>query len=169
MFAVLMAATMPAWTAWTLMGVQRAAGVEKLDPMITVRYFGKMLPLFGFFVIQQLVYLPYNFVGLIPEIGAFLAIVLIIPVIYLSASWMFAPLLIIEKDMSVWQAMETSRKAVSKRWFTVFRITFIVLFVNLLAIIPLGIGLIWSVPWGLVAMGAVYRNIFGVSAEAMAG
>lgn len=168
MFAVLMAATMPAWTAWTLMGVQRSAGVEKLDPMITIRYFGKMVPLFGFFVLQQLVYLPYNLVGFIPDFGSILALILVIPVIYLSVAWMFAPLLIIEKNMSVLQAMETSRKAVSKRWFAVFGITLIVVFVNLLAIIPLGIGLIWSIPWGLIAMGSVYRNIFGVSEETMA-
>lgn len=168
MFAVMMIAIMPAWTAWTLMGVQRAAGVEKLDPMITIQYFGKMVPLFGFFMIQQLIYLPYNFVGLVPEIGGFLVVLFLIPVIYLSVSWMFAPLLIVEKNMGVWTAMETSRKAVTKRWFSVFGITFVVVFVNILAMLPFGIGLIWSIPWGLIAMGAVYVNIFGVSEETLA-
>lgn len=168
MFAVIAAAILPSWTAWTLMGVQRSAGVEKLDPMITMRYFGKMVPLFGYYIIQQLIYAPMNFVGLIPDIGGFLVFLLIIPVIYLSTAWMFTSLLIVDKNMGVWQAMETSRKAVSKRWFSVFGITFVVVFVNILAIIPLGIGLIWSIPWGLIAMGAVYRDIFGVSEETMA-
>jgi hypothetical protein len=44
-------------------------------------------------------------------------ILLIIPGIYLSFAYMFSLPLMIEKDMTAWQALEVSRKAVTRIWF----------------------------------------------------
>jgi hypothetical protein len=40
-----------------------------------------------------------------------------VPGIYLSVAWMFAVPLIVDKELRFWDAMELSRKVVTKRWF----------------------------------------------------
>ena len=44
----------------------------------------------------------------------------ILPGIYLSIAYAFAPYLITEKGMGVWEALETSRKAITKFWWRYF-------------------------------------------------
>ncbi|HXC99095.1 MAG TPA: GYF domain-containing protein [Verrucomicrobiae bacterium] len=40
-----------------------------------------------------------------------------VPGIYLSIAWMFSVPLIVDKELQFWDAMELSRKVVTKRWF----------------------------------------------------
>ena len=89
---------------------------------------------------------------------------LIIPGIYLSIAYMFTLPLIIEKNMDFWQAMETSRKAVSQHWFKLFFIGALMMFICLISAIPLGLGLIWTLPMFVALHGALYRRIFGITA-----
>ncbi len=46
--------------------------------------------------------------------------VLMLPLLYLSIGWLFAPLLVIDRGMGFWEAMETSRRMINKRWFRMF-------------------------------------------------
>ncbi|MGB0361170.1 MAG: hypothetical protein ACPGEF_07175, partial [Endozoicomonas sp.] len=69
--------------------------------------------------------------------------------------------LMVDKGLTPWKAMEASRKAISKRWFTVFGLIIVISFLNLVAMIPLGLGLIWTIPMSSIAFGILYRNIFG--------
>ncbi len=87
----------------------------------------------------------------------------IIPGIYLSVAYLLALPLVVDKRLSPWQALETSRKAITHRWFTVFGLFMLLGLLYLAGCIPLLIGLIWVIPLGLIAMGILYRNIFGVS------
>lgn len=41
-----------------------------------------------------------------------------------------------------------------------FQIHFIIIMIS---VIPLGIGLIWSLPFATLGMAVIYRNLFGVS------
>ena len=41
--------------------------------------------------------------------------VLMLPLLYLSIGWLFAPLLVIDRGMGFWEAMETSRRMINKR------------------------------------------------------
>ncbi|WP_428240278.1 hypothetical protein [Gynuella sp.] len=88
-------------------------------------------------------------------------ILLIIPGIYLGLAYYLAMPLVVEKKMPVWKAMETSRKAITKRWFSVFGLLFVLGFINLIAAIPVGIGLIWTLPMSVICFSMLYRNIFG--------
>ena len=47
-------------------------------------------------------------------------ILLVLPGIYLSIAYIFTLPLIVDKGMDVWDAMELSRKTVTKHWFKVF-------------------------------------------------
>ena len=90
-------------------------------------------------------------------------VLLVIPGIYLSLSYAFAMILMLDKDMGIWEAMETSRKAVTKHWFKVFGFFFVIGLIMIVSAIPLGIGLIWTMPLMFIGYGVLYRNIFGVT------
>lgn len=87
----------------------------------------------------------------------------ILPGIYLSIAYLMAMPLVIEKDLGIWEAMETSRKAVTKRWFTMLLFGIVMSIIMFISMIPLGIGLIWTMPMGMIAYAIIYRNMFGIS------
>lgn len=88
-------------------------------------------------------------------------VLLILPGIYLSIAYVFALPLIADKGMNVWEAMELSRKAVTKHWFKVFALFFLLSLIMTLGALALGIGLIWAVPLLFVTLyGLLYPLIF---------
>ncbi len=88
-------------------------------------------------------------------------ILFILPGIYLSIAYIFTLPLIADKGMDVWEAMELSRKTVTKHWFKVFGLFFLLSFFMVLGILTMGIGLIWAVPLLFVTLyGTVYPLIF---------
>jgi uncharacterized membrane protein len=88
-------------------------------------------------------------------------LLLVIPGIYLSIAYVLALPLVVEKNLSPWQALEASRKAVSKNWFTVLGFMIVMSLVVFISVLPLGIGLIWTMPMLMIAYGIMYRNMFG--------
>jgi len=94
-------------------------------------------------------------------------VLLVLPGIYLMVAYTMALPLLIEKNMSVWQAMETSRKAISKKWFTMLGFWIVNMFVIMLGFLALMIGVIWALPLVVLAYAIVYRNMFGVEAETL--
>ncbi|MCK5870057.1 hypothetical protein BMR05_08510 [Methylococcaceae bacterium HT4] len=88
---------------------------------------------------------------------------LVLPGIYLSIAYMFTLPLIIDKNMDFWQAMETSRKAVTQHWFKFFFTGVLMMIIYLVSTIPLGLGLIWTIPMFVALQGVLYRRIFGVN------
>ena len=89
-------------------------------------------------------------------------ILLVIPGIYLSVAYLFTVPLIVEKNMDAWQAMETSRKTVTRHWFKFFGLMIVMGVIVLVSALPFGIGLIWTYPMLVIALGILYRDIFGV-------
>ena len=88
-------------------------------------------------------------------------ILLILPGIYLSIAYIFTLPLIADKGMDVWAAMELSRKVVTKHWFKVFGLFFLLSIIMALGALTLGIGLIWAVPLMFVTLyGLLYPLIF---------
>lgn len=85
---------------------------------------------------------------------------LILPGIYLTVGYAMAIPLIVDRNLSPWEAMETSRKAVHKVWWKVAGIGLLICLLFIVAAIPLGIGLIWVWPLALVASGVVYYRLF---------
>ncbi|RLA69564.1 MAG: hypothetical protein DRG09_05495 [Epsilonproteobacteria bacterium] len=88
-------------------------------------------------------------------------ILLVLPGIYLSIAYVFTLPLIADKGMDVWEAMEFSRKTVTKHWFKVFGLMFLLSLIFLAGIMTFGIGLIWAVPLLFLTLyGLLYRYIF---------
>lgn len=89
-----------------------------------------------------------------------LGIVLAIPVIYLGVGWFFAAMLVIDRGMEFWDAMEVSRKVVSKCWFTVFFLTIIVALIGLSGLLGLIIGVIFTLPIIYATLACAYETLF---------
>ncbi|NTV68126.1 MAG: hypothetical protein HGB06_10715 [Chlorobaculum sp.] len=101
--------------------------------------------------------------GIIVGVGF---ILLIIPGIYLAIGYMLTTFLIIDYRMEFWQAMETSRKIITKNWFSFFGFALLLGLVNLLGLIALGVGLLVTIPVTSCAAAIAYKEIVGLhSAE----
>ena len=120
--------------------------------------------LFVFFSKAIKIFLVYLLMSILIGIG----FLLVVPGIYLAVAYSFALTLTVDKDMGVWEALETSRQAVTKRWFAIFGLLLVVYFILFLSMFTLGIALIWTMPLMGIAYGITYRNLFGVESETLA-
>ncbi len=131
-----------------MMGVRRAAGLPVsfatafscFDRAVTV-------------LLASLLSTLLTYIGLV---------LIILPGIYLAIAYSMTMPLIADRHLSPWQAIETSRKAVTKHWFQYFGLLFVVGLLVFVSAIPLGIGVIWTAPWAINVIGVVYRRTFGV-------
>jgi predicted Zn finger-like uncharacterized protein len=130
-----------------MMGVRRAADESINFPML-FDGIAKVKPLLIAMILQTIIVI----------IGFLL---LIIPGIYLSIAYGLTIPLIMKKGLGPWEAMEASRKAIHHSWFQVFGLYFVMGLIFMVSALPLGIGLIWTIPMGVIVLGIVYRIIFG--------
>ncbi|WP_369959882.1 hypothetical protein [Pseudomonas benzenivorans] len=131
-----------------MVGIRRAAG-QPISFNEIFSHFGRTLPL----VITAVIMTLLVYAGML---------LLILPGLYLGVAYMLAIPLVVERGLSPWQALETSRKAITQHWFKVFGLFLLLGLITLISMIPLGIGLVWSIPLFVIAMGVLYRTIFGV-------
>ena len=130
-----------------LLGIRRAAGKE--TPVSTLwEPYSHALPLIVMFVLMAILIVA----------GFFL---LVLPGIYLSIAYSFSPYLIVEKNMGVWEALETSRKAITEYWWRYFGLMLVALLLVIIGSIPLLIGLLWVLPIIAIATGEVFAKTFG--------
>jgi uncharacterized membrane protein len=129
-----------------LLGIRRAAGKE--TPVSTLwEPYRQAIPLIVMFLLMAVLVVA----------GFFL---LVLPGIYLSIAYSFAPYLITEKNMGVWEAMETSRKAITQYWWRYFGLMLIAALLIIVGSIPLLVGLIWVLPIVGIATGEVFAATF---------
>ena len=130
-----------------LLGIRRAAGKD--TPVNTLwEPYSHAIPLIVMFVLMAALIVA----------GFFL---LVLPGIYLSIAYSFAPYLIVEKNMGVWEALETSRKAITAYWWRYFGLMIVALILIVIGSIPLLIGLFWVLPIVAIATGEVFAITFG--------
>ena len=70
------------------------------------------------------------------------ALVVFVPIIYLSISWMFTLALVIDKQMDFWRAMELSRKMTGKHFWKCFLLLLMLGLINLGGVLVCGVGAI---------------------------
>ena len=139
--------TVPLSLGFLLLGYARANGEERSIQSIFDYYILVWPLVFAAISVSIITYLGYLF--------------FILPGIYFSIAYLFALPLMIDKKLGVWAAMEVSRRAVTKHWFSIFGVNISLFILVMLSAIPLGIGLFWTVPMMLIAQGVMYRTIFG--------
>jgi hypothetical protein len=100
--------------------------------------------------------------GLVSGLLSLIAFCLcVLPSIYVSVAWTFSIPLIMDRGMGFWDAMELSRKVVTKHWFLVFAFLLVVGLVACCGVIACCVGLVVTIPIGWVALMYAYEDIFG--------
>lgn len=117
--------------------------------------FGDFWKGFDYFVPLML----YTLISTILGILAFFA--LIIPGIYLVVGWTFAIPFIIFGNMEFWDAMEYSRKLVTKRWWNIFGFLLLIMLINIAGALVFLVGLLFTVPITYCALYAAFEDIVG--------
>lgn len=145
---IITAVTLPLWAGMAMIGIRRSVS-QPVSLSLMFGYYNRTVPLLLCCVLFWIL-IPIGF------------ILLVIPGIYLTVAWYLATPLIVEKTFGPWQALETSRKAITHRWFKVFGLGLTMMLLVMLSAIPLGIGLIWTLPMAIITYGILYRNVFGV-------
>jgi len=139
---------MPLAVGFSLIAIARA-GNKNAPIAFLFNHFNKVIPITILTVLMYLMIL----VGFV---------LLVLPGIYLAIAYIYALPLMVEKGLSPWEALEASRKAITKKWFTVFFLFFVLAIIVSLAFMLFFIPAIWAFPWAMIAYGIVYRNAFGI-------
>jgi hypothetical protein len=148
---IVVSLTMPLGLGVFLLGLRRAVDAP-ISPTRILGHYDRTLPLLGTYLLMSLLLV----------IGFML---LIIPGIYLMVAFALAMPLVVEKRLGPWEALSASRKAIGKRWFAALWFGVALTVINMIAALPLGIGLIWTMPFSVIAGGIFYRNVFGCEAD----
>lgn len=92
-------------------------------------------------------------------------LLLIIPGIYLAVAFYYAPLLIIDRKMGFWEAMQLSRRTVHAQWFPVFGLAILSGLMSLLGLLLCCVGMLATFPLGCLWLVHGYRQLFGDSPD----
>ena len=87
-------------------------------------------------------------------------VLLILPGIYLAVAYSFAKLLVIDRQMPFWTALEVSRRVVSSQWFSVLGLWLLATFVAVLGLIGLVIGVFITIPILFTSTACAYDDLF---------
>jgi len=88
-------------------------------------------------------------------------LLLILPGLYLFVAWLlFSGLLILDKQLDFWTAMELSRKVVTHHWFQCFGLAVVATLVALAGVLACGIGVFVTMPIATAAIVVAYEDIF---------
>lgn len=93
-------------------------------------------------------------------------IVFILPGIYLAVAYAFAQMFVIDKNMGFWSAMETSRKLITKRWWSFLGFSLVLGVLIIFGFLLLGIGALVTIPLAACITAAAYEDIVGLNSVA---
>jgi hypothetical protein len=89
------------------------------------------------------------------------ALLILPPAIYLAVSWVFAPLLIVDKRLDFWPAMELSRKVAANNFLGVFALLLVCGLIMIGGALALCVGLFVVTPIVFGAIAITYDELFG--------
>jgi len=105
-------------------------------------------------------FLPLFLASLVTGIFVFVGLLLfIIPGIYLSVAYFLTPQLIINRKIEFFDAMELSRKLVTKHWFGFFGFSLVITIINIIGFLLLGFGVLFTFPLTMCAFAYLYHDI----------
>ena len=111
----------------------------------------------------SLAFVPLLLTGIVVHVLVSIGLALcIVPGVYLFVAWrMFVPLLIVDKGLEFWPAMELSRKVVTKHWWQCFGLFLLAGLVGLLGLLGCFVGIFFTLPIAVGATVYAYQDIFG--------
>ncbi len=103
-------------------------------------------------------------VGLLASLG-FMACIL--PGIYLAVAWKLTLPIIIDKRLGFWDAMEVSRKVLTRCWWSFFLFLILCALINIGGALLCGIGIFFTWPLTMLALTFLYEDFFGRAKPAL--
>jgi uncharacterized membrane protein len=100
--------------------------------------------------------------GIFIGIGTLL---LVVPGVYLAVAYLFAAVLVVDRHLDFWRAMEMSRHTVTPRWFGYFAFALLLSLLNLAGALLLGLGLLVTIPVSFCALAVAYADLSGLEAK----
>lgn len=115
---------------------------------------------FGMLAGVAAAFLPASAMDILPVV---LSVPIWVMMLILSALFSFSQPLVIDRRMSVLQALETSWKVVIRHWFSIFWLMLVILCVAMLGVFALFVGVLVSAPVSSIMWAVAYKEIFGIS------
>ncbi|MGA1236044.1 MAG: DUF4339 domain-containing protein [Limisphaerales bacterium] len=95
-------------------------------------------------------------------VGPLGVLLCIVPGVYLGVCWLvYTPLLIADRRLDFWQALECSRRVVTRYWWPNLGLFFLVHLVVAAGLLACGVGVLVALPLALAAMVVAYEETFG--------
>jgi len=112
-------------------------------------------------------FVPLLLGGVIASALSFVGLLLcVVPGVYLIVCWaMYAPLLIADKRLDFWQALECSRRVVTRYWWPHFGLFLLALLVTFAGVLACGVGFFLALPLACAAVVVAYEETFGDPGE----
>ncbi len=100
-----------------------------------------------------------------PGILSFVPLVLLVPVLlamfYFTLSWMFTPLLILDRGLNATAAMKLSRRVVHLHFWKILGFFAVLMMLSLLGLLALCVGILVVLPIAFASVSRLYEDIFG--------
>lgn len=98
----------------------------------------------------------------------FLYLAMLLYMLYLYISYSFTLILIVDRKMRFWDAMELSRKVIAKNFFSFFGMYIILgIMVTFGVILTCGLGMLVAIPYMNTVIFSAYNNILGPEEDMM--
>jgi hypothetical protein len=85
----------------------------------------------------------------------------VLPGIYLGVAWRLTLPIIIDKRLGFWDAMEVSRKVLTRCWWSFFLFLIVCALINFCGLLLCVIGLLFTAPLTMLALTFLYEDLFG--------
>jgi hypothetical protein len=133
-----------------------------LDWVFLKRVRGQRADMADAFAGFSLAFIPLLLAGLVVQVLTAAGLILcILPGVYLFVIWWgFVPLLILDKKMDFWPAMELSRKVVHHHGWQIFGLMLAAAVVTVAGVLLLGVGVFLTLPLAIAAVVCAYEDIF---------
>jgi hypothetical protein len=134
-----------------------------LDWMFLKQIRGERAELGDSFAGFSLAFVPLMLFSLVGQLLVSVGLLLcLLPGIYLMVAWLiFGGLLIIDKKLDFWPAMELSRKVVTRHWWKVFGLMLVCLLLMIVGLLVCCVGVFIAMPVVTAATVYAYEEIFG--------
>jgi hypothetical protein len=134
--------------------------------VVSAKLMQRRTPVFQDFFTGFQFFLPLLLLSVVSALLIILGfILLVLPGIFLMVCYLFASMLVIDRRLDFWPAMELSRRTVQPQWFGFFIFFLLIILINLGGAALLGIGLLISFPVSACAVAAAYADVFGLQSD----
>jgi uncharacterized membrane protein len=108
---------------------------------------------------------PIGMQGTQPPVPPSWAFILLLPTLYLAISYSWSYKFVVFNKMQFWDAMESSRKLITKKWPIFFIFYIVIALIAGLGVIVLCVGILFTLPAYMCMMYAAFEDVTQLNAD----